>query len=182
MCNSCLITSSNWEKYIYSSCFTFAYPLTAGVVGAPQMTSQLVPSIFLCSPLPSGAWRTPGLSIPWCCLPIFFVCVCFYLPCLLPPFDVPYKVVFARHDERETCPYHFSLRLFILPALIDIILSGWLTNLHSSVIIPTKRLKDFWKYGLMDLYQVKRGPNRGSWRNPAITSLKNGVAYTEICP
>ena len=23
---------------------------------------------FLCSPLPSGTWRTPGLSIPWCCL------------------------------------------------------------------------------------------------------------------
>ena len=43
--------------------FTFD-PLTAGVVGAPQMTSQPVSSSFLCSPLPSGTRRTPGLSIP----------------------------------------------------------------------------------------------------------------------
>ena len=45
------------------------YPLTARVVGAPQMISQPVSSIFPCSPLPSGTWRTPVLSIPWCCLP-----------------------------------------------------------------------------------------------------------------
>ena len=32
------------------------------------MVSQPVSSIFPCSPLPSGTWRTPGLSIPWCCL------------------------------------------------------------------------------------------------------------------
>ena len=42
------------------------YTLTARVVGAPQMISQPVSSI---SPMPSGTWRTPGLSIPWCCLP-----------------------------------------------------------------------------------------------------------------
>ena len=45
------------------------YPLIAGVIGAPQMTSQPISSIFPCSPLSSGTWRTPGLSIPWCCLP-----------------------------------------------------------------------------------------------------------------
>ena len=39
----------------YSSFFiTFTYPLTLGIVRAPQMTSQPVFSIFLCSPLPSG--------------------------------------------------------------------------------------------------------------------------------
>ena len=32
--------------------------------GALQMTSRPVFSIFLCSPLPSGTCRTPGLSIP----------------------------------------------------------------------------------------------------------------------
>ena len=36
------------------------YPLTARVVGAPQIISQPVSSIFPCSPLPSGTWRTPG--------------------------------------------------------------------------------------------------------------------------
>ena len=45
------------------------YTLTARVVGAPQMISQPVSSIFPCSQLPSGTWRTPGLPIPWCCLP-----------------------------------------------------------------------------------------------------------------
>ena len=45
------------------------YPLSARVVGAPQMISPPVSPIFPCSPLPPGTWRTPGLSIPWCCLP-----------------------------------------------------------------------------------------------------------------
>ena len=36
------------------------------------------------------------------------------LPCLLPPFTVPCKMVLARHDERETWPYHCSLRLFTM--------------------------------------------------------------------
>ena len=40
------------------------YPLTARVVWAPQMISQPVSSISPCSPLPSGTWRTPGLSVP----------------------------------------------------------------------------------------------------------------------
>ena len=37
-------------------------PLTTRVVGAPQMTSRTVSSIFPCSPLPSETRRTPGLS------------------------------------------------------------------------------------------------------------------------
>ena len=44
-------------------------PLTMRVVGAPQIISQPVSSIFLISLLPSGTWWTPGLSIPLCCLP-----------------------------------------------------------------------------------------------------------------
>ena len=53
-------------------------PLTARVVGAPQMILQPVFSIFPRSPMPSGTCRTPGLSIPWCCLPTSsFV----HLPC-----------------------------------------------------------------------------------------------------
>ena len=45
------------------------YPLTARVVGAPHIILQPVSSIFPGSPLPSRTWRTPGMSIPWCCLP-----------------------------------------------------------------------------------------------------------------
>ena len=36
------------------------------------------------------------------------------LPCLLLPFTVPCKTVFARPDQQETCPYHCSLRLFTI--------------------------------------------------------------------
>ena len=43
-------------------------PLTARVIGAPQIIWQPVFSIFPCSPLPSRTCRTPSLSIPWCCL------------------------------------------------------------------------------------------------------------------
>ena len=37
-----------------------------------------------------------------------------FLPCLLPPFIVPCKMVLARPDKQETCPYHCSLRLFTM--------------------------------------------------------------------
>ena len=36
------------------------------------------------------------------------------LPCLLSPFTVPCKVVLARPDEWQTCPYHCSLHLFMM--------------------------------------------------------------------
>ena len=84
------------------------YPLTARVVGTQQMISQTVSSIFPCSPLPSGTWRTPGLALMLSSH--LFLCP----PCLLPPFTVACKIVFGRPDERETCPYYFSLRLFTM--------------------------------------------------------------------
>ena len=59
--------------------FIIIYPLTARVVGSPQMISQPVSSVFLCSPLPSGTWQCPGLFIPWCCFPTSFsVCLVFF--------------------------------------------------------------------------------------------------------
>ena len=54
-------------------------PITARVVGAPQMILQPVFSIFPCSPPPSWTCRNSGLSIPWCCLPTSFsVCLVFF--------------------------------------------------------------------------------------------------------
>ena len=38
----------------------------------------------------------------------------FCLPCLLPAFTVPCKMVLARPDEQETCSYDFSLCLFTM--------------------------------------------------------------------
>ena len=64
---------------LISSSIIIIYPLSAGVVGAAQMFSQPVSSTFPCSPLPSLTWRTPGLSIPWCCLPTSSsVCLVFF--------------------------------------------------------------------------------------------------------
>ena len=40
------------------------------------------------------------------------------LPCLLPPFTVPCKMVLARPDERETWPYHCSLHLFTVVVFV----------------------------------------------------------------
>ena len=40
------------------------YPLTARVVGAPQMISQPISSIFPCSPLPSRTWRMQVCPFP----------------------------------------------------------------------------------------------------------------------
>ena len=43
------------------------------------MISQPVSSSFPCSSLPSGTWRTPGLSTPRCCLPTCSsVCLVFF--------------------------------------------------------------------------------------------------------
>ena len=58
----------NLHFHLSPSPITFIYPLTEMVAGAPQMTSHQVSFIFLCSQLPSGKWRTPRLSISWCCL------------------------------------------------------------------------------------------------------------------
>ena len=63
------ITKCHWLRPVWRVIIINIYPLTTRVVGAPQMISQPVFSIFLCSPLPSGTWRTPVLSTPWCCLP-----------------------------------------------------------------------------------------------------------------
>ena len=87
------------------------YPLTARVVGAPQMTSQPVFSIFLL--FSTALWDLPdSRPFHWSLMlsSHFFLC----LPCLLPPFTVPCKMVLARPDERETWSYHCSLRLFTM--------------------------------------------------------------------
>ena len=63
-------TSISHSSQVHSFIIIIINPLTARVVGAPQMILQPVFSIFSpCSPLLTGTCRTPGLSISWCCLP-----------------------------------------------------------------------------------------------------------------
>ena len=105
----------------------FTYPLTAGVIGALQTTSQQVFSSFSFSfffsrfLLPSGTWRTLGLSIHRCCLPTFFF---FFFVFLVPPFTVPCKVFLpdmmnGKHDHTTAVRVFLlwsDLRVFRLPA------------------------------------------------------------------
>ena len=89
--------------------FIFTYPLTMRVAGAPQITSQPVSSIFPCSPLPSGLGKLQACSFPDVVFPPL-------PPSALSssPFTVPCKMVWARPDEWETCPYHFSLHFCMM--------------------------------------------------------------------
>ena len=88
---------------------TFNYPLAAGVVGTPQMTSQPVFSLHF-SLFSTTLWDLAN-SRPVHSLTLssyLFFC----LPCLLSPFTVPCNMVLARSDDRQTCPYNCSLPLF----------------------------------------------------------------------
>ena len=81
-----------------------------GYWGITDDFSQPVFSIFLCSPRPFWTWRTPGLSIPSCCLPTSSsVCLVFFsLSLCLARWFWPDLM------WRETWPYHCSLRLFTI--------------------------------------------------------------------
>ena len=66
------LIAEKWKKHIIII-IIIINPLTA------RMFLQPVFSIFPCSQLPSGTCRTPGLSIPWCCLPTSSsVCLVFF--------------------------------------------------------------------------------------------------------
>ena len=75
------------------------------------MISQAVSSIFPCSPLPSVTWWTPGLSIPWCCLPTCSsVCLIFFPLSLCLARWFWQDLMNGRHVHTTDC----SLRLFTM--------------------------------------------------------------------
>ena len=102
----CHVLTKNTKAYII---IIIINPLTARVVGAPRMILQPVFSIFPCSPLPSGTFQTPGLSIPWCCLPTSSsVCLVFFpLSLCLARWFLP-DLMNGRHDH--TTAVSVSLR------------------------------------------------------------------------
>ena len=117
------------------------YPLTMRVVGAPQMISQPVSSIFPCSPVPSGTWRTPGLSIPWCCLPTSSsVCLVFFpLPLCLARWFWP-DLMNGRHDDATavciSLQWSGGLRVVRLPAGSWQGLPRWWHGLCMRCVVP----------------------------------------------
>ena len=101
--------SDRWFKRILIISIII-YSLTARVVGTPKMISQPASSMFPCFPLLSRTWRTPGLSIPWCCLPTSSSLCLVFLPlslCLARWFWP--DLMNGKHDH-TTC----SLRLFTM--------------------------------------------------------------------
>ena len=96
-------------------------PLTVRVVWAPQMILQPVFSIFPCSPLPSGTCQTPGLSIPWCCLPTSSSVRLVFFPLLLCLARWFWPDLMNRRHDHTTAVYVYlwssgGLRVVQLPA------------------------------------------------------------------
>ena len=98
-----LSTKMELKKNIYHY---FTCPLTAVVVGAPQVTSQPVSSVFRRSQL--GPGELQACPFPDVVFPHFFPSALSSLP---PPLStVSCRMVLVRPDERETCPYLFGPR------------------------------------------------------------------------
>ena len=84
------------------------------------MISPLVPSIFPCSPLLSGTWWTPGLSIPWCCCPLtsFSACLVFFPLSLCRYPSLAKTLSFTQCWERRGRATRSSHLFFRLPCLL----------------------------------------------------------------
>ena len=98
---------TDFAHFFFFSLHHLIYTLTARVVGAPQMISQPVSSIFPCSPLPSGTWLLQACPFP----DVVFPPLPLSPLSSSPPFTVSWKIVLARPGEQETWPYYCSLRL-----------------------------------------------------------------------
>ena len=108
----------NWIPSAHSIffAFTFTYPLTARVVGHHRRLHNQFPpflSAIHFSLFPTALWDLAD-SRPVHFLMLssnFFFCV----PCLLPAFTGPCKLVFAKPNEQiETCSNHFTWHLFTM--------------------------------------------------------------------
>ena len=96
----------------YNYCQYHLHHLSLNYKGRWGTTDDLTTSFLHFSPFSTALWDLTNsrpvhslmLSSP------LFLC----LPCLLPPFTVPCKMILARPDEHETWPYHCSLSLFTM--------------------------------------------------------------------
>ena len=89
-------------------------PLTARVVGAPQMISQPVSSIFPCSPLPSGTGRAPRPVHSLMLSSHLFFAICLVL---FRPFNASCKAAF---QHCITLTFFVSLSLFNLQTMFQV--------------------------------------------------------------
>ena len=75
-------------------------------------TDDFAISFLYCSLFSTALWDLPNSRPVHSLMLASHLLLC--LPCLLPPFTVPCKMVLARPDERKTWPYHCILRLFTI--------------------------------------------------------------------
>ena len=128
---------------------TFTYPLTAGVVGAPQMTSQPVSSIFL---FPTALWDLakcrPVHSLMLSSHSFFFVCLDFFtlLVCLARWFWPDLL------NGRQTIPLQFASLYDGQEVLVG---SDCLLDLGTDFLVPL--------YGLCMRCVVSCGSTSFSW-------------------
>ena len=94
----------------FSSLSPFTYPITAG--DRWGTTDDFTASFLNFSLFSTDLWNLAN-SRP-VHFPMFSSHLSFCMPCLFPPYIVPCKMVLARPNEQETCPYHCSLRLFMV--------------------------------------------------------------------
>ena len=116
------------------------YPLTTRVVGAPQMISQ--PSLSNFVLFSTALWDLANSRLVHSLMLSSHLLLC--LPCLLPPFTLPCKMVLARPDKQQTCPYHCSLCLF---TMVRRSLCGpiacWILAQTSSLVDPRQNVQIF---------------------------------------
>ena len=87
------------------------HPQSLNPEGCWGTTDNFATSFLHFSLFSTALWDLPN-SRPVHFLMLFHLFLC--LPCLLPSFTVPWKMVLTRPDERETWPYHCSLVLFTM--------------------------------------------------------------------
>ena len=101
-----------WQGYFAVDCHHYHNHLSPNREGLWGTTEDFTTSFLHFSQLSTVLWDL-AKSRPVHSLMLsshLFLC----LPCLLPPFTVPCKMGLDWSDERETWPYHCSLRLFTM--------------------------------------------------------------------
>ena len=85
------------------------------------------------------------------------------LPLRLPPWTVPCRIVLASPDDRVTCPYHFSLRLFTE------VRRSWYGSMAFPILAFTSSLV------MWSLYEIPRSLRKHLTSNACILLLMSAV-------
>ena len=108
----------------FSTIFHLQLHLSLNCKGCWSTTDNFTTSFFHCSLFPTALWELVNSRHVQSLMLSFHLF--FSLLCLFPPFTVPCEMVLVRPDERETCPYHFSLNLFTMVRFLCGLVACWI--------------------------------------------------------